>query len=70
MTKRVLRSTSVAIALHPFAHEQVAFPMAGHRPVVGFGGPFANVERAAQLTLPVHHRVAARSAGARVRDRR
>ena len=29
--------------------------MAGHGPVVGFGGPFPNVERAAQLALTVHH---------------
>ena len=35
--------------------------MAGHGPVVGFGGPFPNVERAAQLALAVHHRVALRS---------
>ena len=46
--------------VHPFPHQEVTFPMAGHGPVVGFGGPFPNVERAAQLALPVHHRVTAR----------
>ena len=48
---------------HPLAEEQVAFPVAGHRPVVGLGGPFADVERAAELALAVHHRVAQRPAG-------
>ena len=32
--------------------------MAGHGAVFGFGGPFPNVQRAAQLALTVHHRVA------------
>ena len=44
--------------MHPFAHEEIAFPMAGHRPVFGVGGPFPNVERPSQLPLTVHHRVA------------
>ena len=48
--------------VHPFAHQEVTFPMAGHGPVVGFGGPFPNVERAAQLALAVHHRVTPRPA--------
>ena len=70
MTKRVLRSTSVAIALHALAEEQVAFPVAGHGPVVGFGGPFADVERAAELALAVHDRVAARAGASCARERR
>jgi hypothetical protein len=49
--------------VHPFAHQEVTFPMAGHRSVVGFGGPFPNVECAAQLALTVHHRVSLRATG-------
>jgi hypothetical protein len=48
--------------VHSLAEQQVAFPVAGHGPVVGFGGPLPNVDRAAELALPVHHTVAARSA--------
>jgi hypothetical protein len=47
---------------HALAHEEVAFPMAGHGTVVGFGRPFTDVEHAAQLALTVHHRVAPRPA--------
>ena len=54
---------------HAFAEEQVAFPMAGHGPVVRLGGPFADVERAAELALAVHDRVAAGPAGACARRR-
>jgi hypothetical protein len=48
--------------VHALAHEQVAFPVAGHGTVVRFGGSFTNVERGSQLTLAVHHRVASRPA--------
>jgi hypothetical protein len=34
--------------------------MAGDCPIVGVGGALPNVERAAQLSLTVHHSVAAR----------
>ena len=37
--------------------------MAGHRAVLGLGGPFADVDRPAQLALTVHHRVARRPTG-------
>ena len=42
---RVDRSTRVATALAAVgADDQVAFPVAGHRPVVGLGGPFGDVD--------------------------
>jgi hypothetical protein len=49
--------------VHPFAHQEVAFPVSGHRAVVRFGGPFPNVERAPQLALAGHHAVATLPAG-------
>ena len=41
------------MAPHPFAEEQVAFPMARHRPVRGLGRPLADVEGPSELTLTV-----------------
>jgi hypothetical protein len=44
--------------------DQVAFPVTGHRAVVGFGRPFANVQHRGDVTLTVPEPVAARPAGA------
>ena len=35
----------------PFAHHQVAFPVSGHRPVIGFGGSFGDHDRVADLAF-------------------
>jgi hypothetical protein len=40
---------------HPLPEDQIAFPVAGHGPIVGLGGPFADVDGPAKLALVVHH---------------
>src|SRR5437660_11609610 len=45
---------------HLLGEDQVAVPVSRHSTVVGFGGTLPNVDGAAELTLAVHHRMAAR----------
>ena len=37
---------------HALAEEQVAFPVAGHRPVLGLGGSLTDVDGASELAAP------------------
>ena len=57
VTNRVDRSTRVATGLIPFAENQVALPMAGHRTVDGFGRWLGDVEAARLVTSAIGRRV-------------
>jgi hypothetical protein len=46
---------------HVFAEDQVSFPVTRYGTIVGLNRAFADVDRATQLALAVHHRVAERS---------
>ena len=53
MVNRVLRSTSVPIALGACgAQDQISFPVPGHCPIVGFGGTLADGEHVIELAAP------------------